>query len=78
MIKRIFAPLVLILISLSGCQKIKTDSDRTELISVKVAPVREQVITEEVELSGTVIAQPNRSARVTSPVQGCFATSAPM
>lgn len=70
MIKRIFAPMVLVLISLSGCQKLETDSDRTELISVKVAPVREQEITEEVELSGTVIAQPNRSARVTSPVQG--------
>jgi len=67
------------LVSLSGCQKahLESDSQSTDLIAVKIAAVKEQLVTEQVELSGTVIAQPNRSARVTAPVQGVLSYVGP-
>lgn len=55
---------------LAACQKQPVASDVAEVIAVTTAPAHQQMVTEVVELSGPVVAEPNRSARVTSLIPG--------
>lgn len=58
------------LLLITGCQKQVSENVSTELIAVKTAEARQQVVTAVVDLSGPVVAEPNRSARVTSLIPG--------
>jgi len=65
------------LLLISGCQKPASDSDSAELITVQTTEAQRQIVTDVVELSGPVIAEPNRSAHVTSLIPGVLAYVGP-
>lgn len=69
--------LLLAICGLSGCQKPPALDSQAELITVQTAAVHEQQISEVVELSGSVVPEPNRSARVTSLTPGVLAYVGP-
>jgi multidrug efflux pump subunit AcrA (membrane-fusion protein) len=55
---------------LAGCQKSQVTDPQSEVIVVQTEAAREQTVTEIVELSGSVLPEPNRSARITSLIPG--------
>jgi multidrug efflux pump subunit AcrA (membrane-fusion protein) len=70
MFKATVTSILIGVVFLSGCQKSPVTDPQSELIVVQTEPVREQTITEVVELSGSVLPEPNRSARITSLIPG--------
>ncbi|MBU6451919.1 MAG: efflux RND transporter periplasmic adaptor subunit [Cyanobacteria bacterium REEB67] len=69
--------LVLVPFCLTGCQKAPEPDTKADLITVHTVAAREQIINEVVELSGSVVPEPNRSARVTSLSPGVLAYVGP-
>jgi len=68
---------ILLTLCLAGCQSQKEAEVSPKLMSVKTTTVAQQMIANQVELSGTVVPQPNRSARVTSLVAGVLSYVGP-
>lgn len=69
--------LTISLLLLTGCQRQVTEKAASDAIVVHTAAARQQVVTDLVELSGSVVPEPNRSARVTSLIPGVLAYVGP-
>lgn len=65
-----FLLLIVSALLLAGCQKTVSDQTKIDPILVKTAIAKRQQVTEVVELSGSVVPEPNKSVRVTSLIPG--------